>query len=145
MDRLLLVLETHYMVNLLVVEDSPIFAEVLVSVLKNTEGLNVVKVFDTAERALQELDDLDIDLALVDISLPGMNGIEFVEKAQQRNAALLYLIVSGTISGLDVHRALEAGARGLLRKDNASKIGEAICRVLDGEIYICSELQGFLT
>ncbi len=133
------------MVNLLIVEDSPVFAEAMVGTLENIEGLNVVKVFDTAERALQELDDLDIDLALVDIALPGMNGIEFIEKVQQRNAALLYLIVSGTISDIDVRRALEAGARGLIRKDNASRIGEAIHHVLDGEIYLCPDLQGLLS
>ena len=123
------------MVNIIVVEDNPVFTEALVSKLEAMDDLNVVKVFDTAERALQELDDLDIDLALVDISLPGMNGIDFVEEVHQRNAEILHLMVSGNIADVHVRRAMEVGARGFVKKENASRIGTAICDVLEGKIY----------
>jgi DNA-binding NarL/FixJ family response regulator len=135
------------MINLLLVEDSPVFAEALVLVLqRQMKGeLNIVKVVDTAEQALQEIEDLPIDLVLVDVSLPKMSGIELIQNLQQRCPEIPCLIVSGNTLSFSVRRSLEAGARGYLIKERASDIGKAIRLVLDGELYISTELQASLT
>ena len=66
------------MTSLLLVEDHAVFAEALVRVLHGKDGFEVVKVVDTAEKALLALPELEVDLALVDVSLPRMSGIELV-------------------------------------------------------------------
>jgi two-component system, NarL family, nitrate/nitrite response regulator NarL len=132
------------LINLLVVEDSPIFAEALVLMLQGEERLSIVKVVGTAEKALQIIGDLDIDLVLVDISLPKMDGIELVRRLKQSHPEILCLILSGEDSGNMVMRSLKAGARGYVIKDRAANIREAICQVLSGEAYISKELKRFL-
>jgi two-component system, NarL family, response regulator DesR len=142
-DRLLSFLESQSMINILVVEDSPVFASALVLVLQGQmkEELNLVKVVNSAEDALQAVVDLPIDMVLVDNSLPQMSGIELVQILQQRCPELPCLIVTGELSSLSMRRSLKAGARGYLIKDHASSIGKAIRLVLGGGFYISPELQ----
>jgi DNA-binding NarL/FixJ family response regulator len=129
------------MTRLLLVEDHPIFAEALVLVLAQRVDLKVVKVVDTAEKALQLIPNLDLDLILVDVSLPKMNGIDLVARLGELYPLLPCLLVSGHMSRLYVQRRLDAGARGYAIKDSAKGIIEAIDQVLRGEIYISEELR----
>jgi DNA-binding NarL/FixJ family response regulator len=131
------------MTTLLLVEDHAIFAEALVHILDGKGDLEVVKVVETAEEALSALPDLAIDLALVDVSLPRMSGIELVSKMQQSHPHLPILMISGHISGTYVRRSLEAGARGYAIKDSAAGILDAIRRVLNGEIYVSKEIHSY--
>lgn len=129
------------MKNLLLVEDHPIFAGVLVRALKQREDLNVVMVVDSAEKALELVPDLNLDLILVDVSLPKMNGIDLVSKLTQLYPHILCLVISGHLSTLYLRRSLEAGARGYAIKDSAKDIIEGIYQVIRGEIYISKELR----
>jgi two-component system response regulator DesR len=131
------------MTSLLLVEDHEVFAEALVRVLQGKEDLEVVKVVNTAEKALQAMPDLVIDLALVDVSLPTMNGIELVTVLRQIYPEMLCLMISGHMSSNYVRRSLEAGARGYAIKDSAAGIVEGIRRVLNGEIYVSKEIHSF--
>lgn len=131
------------MTSLLLVEDHVVFAEALVRVLQGKDGLSVVKVVDTAEKALQALQNLSVDLALVDVSLPRMSGIELVSLLRESYPHVLCLMISGHMSGNYVRRSLEAGARGYAIKDSAAGIVEAIHRVLDGEIYVSKEIHSY--
>jgi two-component system response regulator DesR len=131
------------MTSLLLVEDHTVFAEALVRVLEGKDDLDVVKVVDTAEKALQAMPDLVIDLALVDVSLPRMSGIELVGELRQIYPETLCLMISGHTSSNYVRRSLEAGARGYAIKDSVAGILEGIRRVLDGEIYVSKEIQSF--
>ena len=127
--------------KLLLVEDHPIFAESLLLVLAQRVDLKVVKVVDTAEKALQLLPNLDLDLLLVDVSLPQMNGIDLVTQLSQIYPHMPCLLISGHMSSLYVKRGLAAGARGYAIKDSAKGIIEGIYQVLRGEIYISKELR----
>ncbi|HSL46765.1 MAG TPA: response regulator transcription factor [Anaerolineales bacterium] len=129
------------MTNLLLVEDHPIFAGVLVQALEQREDLNVVMVVDTAEKALALIPDLNLDLILVDVSLPKMNGIDLVGKLTQVDPDVLCLVISGHLSDLYLRRSLAAGARGYAIKDSAQDIIEGVYQVMRGEIYICKELR----
>lgn len=129
------------MKNLLLVEDHPVFARTLVQILKQQEDLNVVMVADTAEKALELIPDLDLDLILVDVSLPKMNGIDLVGEVTQMYPHVPCLVVSGHLSDVYVRRSLAAGARGYVTKDSANGIIEGIYQVLQGEIYIGKELR----
>jgi len=129
------------MKKLLLVEDHAIFAEVLLLALSQRDDLQVVKVVDTAEKALELLPNLDLDLLLVDVSLPKMNGIDLVAQLSQLYPHMPCLLISGHMSSLYVKRSLAAGARGYVIKDSAKGIVEGIYQVLRGEIYISKELR----
>ncbi|HEX6269725.1 MAG TPA: response regulator transcription factor [Anaerolineales bacterium] len=129
------------MTNLLVVEDHPIFAGVLLEALAKRDDLHVVQVVGSAEEVLLVIPGLNIDLILVDVSLPKMNGIDLVGKLMQMDPNVLCLVISGHLSDLYLRRSLAAGARGYAIKDSAKDIIEGIYQVMRGEIYICKELR----
>ena len=103
--------------------------------------MEVVKIARTAERALQELPEQEFDLVLVDVALPEMNGISLVALLHEEYPDLPCLMLSGHALAHYVNRALRAGARGYVLKDNSLEIVNSIRRVLRGEIYVSPELQ----
>lgn len=128
------------MTKILMVEDHPIFAAVLVRLLERERNLHVLRVVDTAEEALRVIPGLILDLVLIDVSLPKMNGIELVAHLNKILPSLPCLMVSGHLSGLYVKRCLAAGARGYALKDDAKGLLKGIYQVMRGEIYISKEL-----
>ena len=134
---------------LLVVEDNAILAATLKGFLHDQDGLTVAAVVPSAEEALEEIGNLvvdhGLDLVLVDVALPSINGIDLVKILHKRYPALPCIILSGH-SGINyVERALAAGARGYIIKDNPPDILTAVERVLAGEIYLSEDLQRKLT
>src|ERR1044071_6934815 len=124
------------MLSILLVEDHLIFAGVMVRLLNRMPGVEAVDVASTAERALQELAHQEFDLAIIDVSLPKMNGINLVSLIISEHPGLPCLMLSGHALPHYVQRALAAGARGYILKDNSSEIVEGIHQVLKGEVYI---------
>ncbi len=128
------------MTNLLVVEDHPIFAAALVRLIELEEDLTVLMVVDTAEEALQVIPGLLLDLVLIDVSLPKMNGIELMAHINTLYPSLPCLMVSGHLSSSYMMRCLAAGARGYALKDSSKDIIEGIYQVMRGDTYISNEL-----
>ena len=127
--------------SILLVEDHPAFADALVRVLNTDKNLTVVAVLDTAEKALEQMADLKVDLVLSDVSLPRMNGINLVGELHKQYPRLPCIVLSGHLSTEYAQRAIEAGARGYVIKDNPVGILEGIRRVLKGEVYMSEELS----
>ena len=126
--------------SIMLVEDHKVFAKALLRVLSTNKDLNVVAVAETAENALEQLPQLNkVDLVLADISLPQRSGIDLVQELVQKYPGLPCIVLSGHVSSEYVHRALDAGARGYLVKENPAGILEGIRRVLNGEVYISEE------
>ena len=128
--------------SILLVEDHKVFAKALLRVLSASKDLDVVAVAESAEKALEQLPDLKVDLVLADISLPNMSGIALVEKLRERYPRLPCAVLSGHNSPQYVRSALDAGARGYMVKENPGGILEGIKRVLNGELYISKEVEG---
>lgn len=129
------------MFSILLVEDHLIFAGVVVRLLNRMGNLQVAAVANTAESALQKLANRNFDMALVDVSLPKMNGINLVSLIHDQYPGLPCLMLSGHAHTHYVHQALMAGARGYILKDSSAGIVEGIERVLKGEVYISPELR----
>jgi DNA-binding NarL/FixJ family response regulator len=126
---------------LLVVEDNAILAVTMVNFLRKQGDLTVAAVVPTAEAALEQLQQVVVDLVLVDVALPGMNGIDLVATLRKSYPELPCLMLSGH-SELDyIRRSLTAGARGYVIKSDPLQILVAVRRVLAGEIYLSEELQ----
>ena len=131
------------MTSIMLVEDHPVFAQVLLRFLQERGHLEVVSVAKSAEEALDQIPDLDIDLVLVDVSLPARSGISLVIVLHEKYPDLPCVMLSGHRSSQYAHRSLDAGARGYLIKDHAEGILEGIQRVLNGEIYVSEEVNDF--
>jgi DNA-binding NarL/FixJ family response regulator len=131
------------MTSILLVEDHPIFAKVLLRFLVERGHMEVAGIVGSAEEALAQIPDLEVDLVLVDVSLPKRSGISLVLVLHQQYPDLPCVMLSGHLSAQYVRRALDVGARGYLIKDHPESILEGIQTVLNGEIYVSEELKKF--
>jgi DNA-binding NarL/FixJ family response regulator len=84
---------------------------------------------------------MKVDLVLIDVSLPTMNGIQLAGMIHDQYPNLQCLMLSGHLTPFYVKRSLEAGARGYVLKDDIPGVLEGVERVLEGEIYVSSALR----
>lgn len=100
--------------NVLVVDDSAVMRAVIVRALRFS-GLPLGKVHEAGngKEGLQVLDENWVDLALVDINMPVMNGEEMIDRLRQRpeTADLPVIVISTEGSEVRIKRLLEKGAR----------------------------------
>jgi DNA-binding NarL/FixJ family response regulator len=129
------------MSSIIVIEDHEAFGKALVRLLSEKASLTVIEVIPTGEEALEKLPSLEVDLLLIDVSLPKMNGIRLVSMIHEKYPGLRCLMLSGHLTPFYVKRALEAGARGYVLKDDISGVLEGVERVLNGEIYVSKALR----
>ena len=129
------------MATILVIEDHVVFGKALVRLLTEKAHADVVDVVRSGEEALKKLPSMDVDLVLVDVSLPTMNGIQLVATIHEQYPHLHCLMISGHLTPFYVKRSLEAGARGYVLKDDIPGVLEGVQRVLEGEIYVSSALR----
>lgn len=129
------------MTSILLVEDHMIFAQALLRVLHERGHMDIIAVVESAEEALEKIPDLEVDLVLVDVSLPQRSGISLVIALHAKYPELPCVMLSGHVSQHYARTSLAAGARGYLVKDHANEILEGIQRVLQGEIYVSEDVR----
>jgi DNA-binding NarL/FixJ family response regulator len=100
-----------------IVEDNPSTRENLVLLLSEANGLKCLSTFATGEDALRGIPLEKPEVALVDINLPGMDGIECVAKLKSRMPQLLVLMLTTYEQHDLIFRSLRAGASGYLLKN----------------------------
>jgi DNA-binding NarL/FixJ family response regulator len=132
------------MTKLLVVDDVPLFRAGLVSALKDA-GLDVVGEADNAESAVAEAEALQPDLVLLDVLMPGLSGLEVVEKITAVAPSSQVVLLTGSESEEDMLIAIKAGARGYIVKDTPfPRLVESIAQVADGGATISTQMAGKL-
>jgi DNA-binding NarL/FixJ family response regulator len=129
------------MTSILLVEDHTIFAKALLRMLHERGHLDVAYIATSAEEALEKIPELEVDLVLVDVSLPQRSGISLVIALHARYPTLPCVMLSGHVSQHYARSSLAAGARGYLVKDQTEEILKGIQRVLQGEIYVSEEVR----
>lgn len=129
------------MISVAIIEDLADYRDALTQLIMHTKDLNLLKTFSNAEDAKGELLLLQPDVALVDITLPGMSGIQLVKYLGDHISKTLSLIC--TVYGDDekIFQALEAGAHGyILKTTSPEKIIEAIFEVANGGAPMSSQV-----
>ncbi len=130
------------MSKIVIVDDHPLMRKGLALALDAETDLSVVGQMSSAEEALDEIEALDPDLAIIDISLPGMSGMELVKHLEALHPDILTLVVSRHDESLYAERAIRAGAKGYIMKLEAGDvIVKAVRRVLNGGIYVSDEIN----
>jgi DNA-binding NarL/FixJ family response regulator len=131
------------MPSILLIEDHVVFAQAIQRLLTGQTDLEIVDIVQSGEDALKKLSELKVDLALVDVSLPAMSGIDLVQQIRTEFPLLYCLMLSGHMSPNYVKRSLAAGASGYVLKEDTNGILVGIRRVLGGEIYVSQVLQNY--
>ena len=121
------------MINVAIVEDNHTIREGLAALINGTNGYKCIGTFYDCESFLNDLDKLNPDVVLMDIALPGMNGIEGIKIAVAKKPDLNVLMLTVHEESDKVFDALCAGACGyLVKKTPPLRLLEAIREVSEG-------------
>ncbi len=117
-----------------IIEDVAPFAKALRQYIELSDsGVECVGIYPTAEEALRRMPKAPPDVAIVDINLPGMSGIELVARLREICPSILCLILTTYEDSIPIFNALKAGACGyLLKRAPADEIVSAIVQAHGG-------------
>jgi len=116
-----------------IVEDNDQLRSTLVRVINRAEGFKCLSDYGSAEAALEGLPVVKPEVVLMDINLPGMNGVECVRQLKQRGVPTLVVMLTVYEDTENIFNALAAGASGyLLKRTKAAELLDAIREVHGG-------------
>jgi two-component system invasion response regulator UvrY len=129
------------MIKILIGDDHILIREGLKKILKAAADINVVAEASDARGVLDSLKKEEVDVVVLDISLPGKNGIELLKDLKLQNAKLPVLMLSMHPEDRFAVRALKAGASGYITKESAAEeLIKAIRKVVQGRKYVSPTL-----
>jgi DNA-binding NarL/FixJ family response regulator len=133
-------------VRVVIVDDHALVREGTVQLLKQTPDLEVVGQAGSGEEALSVLELLRPDVALVDVNLPGMSGLDLTRLVAVSLPTMRVLILSAYDDYAYVAEALEIGVGGyLLKTASARELVDAVRAVADGVFVLDRAVSGRLT
>jgi two-component system invasion response regulator UvrY len=129
------------MIKVMVVDDHELVRTGISRILNDAPGVRVVGEAASGEEALEVVATIQPDVLLMDVSMPGIGGLEATRKLVQYNSELKVIVVSVHSEEPFPSRMLKAGARGYLTKGCAvDEIVAAIKAVYSGERYIGADV-----
>ncbi|WP_282060243.1 response regulator transcription factor [Roseobacter litoralis] len=132
-------------IKVLIIDDHPMVAEGIQSILESYEDLRVVGSCNSAREAIAQLDHFDPDVILMDLNMPDMGGLTATEIVLERRPGTRILILSMHDSAEYISSALSHGAMGYILKDvPTDEIKQAIDAVMAGDQYLCTGASGSL-
>jgi DNA-binding NarL/FixJ family response regulator len=131
--------------KVLVVDDHPIVRQGLVRMIDHEKDLVVCAEAESVSDALKAVAATSPDVAIVDLSLKGASGLELLKDLKVRYPRLPVLVLSVYDESMYAERALRAGARGYMMKEEAAeKVLTAVRRILSGQIYLSDAMASRL-
>ncbi len=129
------------MINVAIVEDSNTIRNGLEILIDGTDEYNSVAAYEDCESLLENINDLEIDVILMDINLPGMSGIEGIKKLKEISPDYIILVLTIYDENDLIFDALCAGASGyLIKKTPPTKLLEAIKDASEGGAPMSSSI-----
>ncbi|WP_238590877.1 response regulator transcription factor [Paenibacillus beijingensis] len=129
------------MLRVLVADDHPMFRQGVLSVLESAEGIEVVGEAVSGEEAVRLALELRPNVVLMDIRMPGLNGIEATARIKSQYSDIQILVLTMFKDDASVITAMKAGARGYILKDADSKdIVDAIRSVASGKAIFSGDV-----
>ncbi len=131
--------------KVLLVEDHPMFREHLGMMIKRELGLTICGEASNIQDAMRLILETRPDVAIVDITLQGSSGLELLKDLKAQAIEVNVLVLSMHDEDLYAERALRAGAKGYISKNEASKeVVKAIRCVLGGDVYVSHRMNAKL-
>lgn len=128
------------MIRLVIADDHAIVRDGLKQLLAAAEGIDVVGEAQNGHEVMLRVRDVEFDLLLLDMSMPGKSGIELIKQVRAEKPRLRILVLSMHEEPQYAVRAIRAGAAGYLTKDSPSaRIVAAIRKVAGGGAWISAE------
>ncbi len=130
-------------VRIYITDDHAILRDGLRLILGNVDGFEVIGESRDGEQALREIPTLKPDVAILDISLPGLSGIETCRMIRKSAPDVHVVILSRHDNEVYVEQLLSLGVSGYVLKENASAdLANAIHAAIEGDVYLSPKLVG---
>ena len=124
-------------IKIILVDDHAVVRAGFCMLLAADEQIEVIAEAERGEQAIQLYQELQPDMIVMDLSMPGIGGLETIRRIIQRDPQARILVFSVHHEQVYVQRALAAGAKGYLSKNGAPELlSEAISVIMDGDSYI---------
>lgn len=121
------------MIRILIVDDRFLVRQALRAILKKDDNFKIVGEAENGIKALEIISKEKIDIAIVDLDMPEMNGFEFTQNISQHHHQTKVIILSSHDDKESINRAISCGARGYLIKDTSiTEVVDTINRVQRG-------------
>ncbi len=119
------------MVRVLIADDEPLFAEALEVLLGADDRIEIVGRAGDGSQAVKLARELDPDVVLMDLSMPGVDGFGATKQILAAEGDMQIVVLTGSGDPADIAKAREAGAAGYITKDRiAERLVEAILDAL---------------
>jgi DNA-binding NarL/FixJ family response regulator len=129
--------------RILIVEDHTLLRAGLRALLTQDPDIEIVGEADNGRDAVQSIGTLTPHLVLMDLSMPGMNGIEAIRDIKRRYPETRVLVLTIHKTDEYIHESLRAGADGYILKDAThDELRVAIRSVLNGKTYLSPDISG---
>ena len=133
------------MINILIVDDHLIVREGIKRIIDDSAGMNVVAEASNGMEALELIWKNKYDLILLDISMPGKNGLQTLKQIKKHDKNIPVLMLSMHSEEQYAMRSMKAGASGYMTKETASSsLVKAIRKINDGRKFITQEVAELL-
>jgi len=127
--------------RIMLVEDHPVMREGLLQLINHEPDLSICGQYEDAATAFAAIPTLCPDLVLMDLSLRGSSGLEWVKNSRASYPKVRILVLSMHDESLYAERVLRAGAAGYIMKEEAAeKVLGAIRQVLGGGVYLSEKM-----
>lgn len=132
-------------IRVLVADDHPLFREGLVRAVKERPDLELVAQCGDGRLAMAQIEELQPDVALLDMRLPSLNGIQIITALSDAASPTKALVLSAFNDSTLVYEAIAAGAAGYVTKDaDRQTICDAIVATARGKTVFSTDLHGGL-
>jgi DNA-binding NarL/FixJ family response regulator len=129
-------------ITVFLADDHGVVREGLRMLLETEQDIKVVGSADNGKDAVNLIKDLKPDIAIIDIAMPGLNGIEVTAQVREKSTATKCIILSMHSTSEHIFRSFKAGARGYLLKESAgSEVVDAVRSVYSGRRYVCQKIS----
>lgn len=129
------------MIKLAIIDDHKLFRQGLALMLEAKEEILVVNKFETAIDFLKDLPDLDLDLILLDIDMPGMDGITAIPEIRKIKPEIKIIMLSMHLNAVKINAAKREKANGYLVKTSGeNEVEKAILTIANGGEYYTAEV-----
>ncbi|MDR3403711.1 MAG: response regulator transcription factor [Chthoniobacter sp.] len=129
--------------RILIVEDHRIVRQGIARLINEEADLEVCAEAGEAGEALKQIAKDKPDLVIIDISLPGMNGIEFLKHLKVEHPGLPAVVLSMHDEALYAERALRAGASAyVMKKESSDELLVAIRKAREGQFHVSEKVGG---
>jgi DNA-binding NarL/FixJ family response regulator len=130
-------IESVRKIRVVMVDDHAVVRAGYRTLLDAAEGIEIVAEADSGETGFRAYAEQDPDIVIMDLSLPGISGLEAIRRIVARNSGAKILAFSMHEDTAFVEQALQAGARGYISKSSAPTVlVEAVKQIAAGNIYL---------